>query len=172
MQFRSSGDNRVYLHPRKMISSSLCYPECGVARPWPVTGAANQPCVRQCPDSEVVIRPSPVVVTIPGPILSNFPQHSEVGAVGAPVVGPGYGGSFGWGGYGSPYGGLYGLGGYGGYGGLYGSGGYGGYGSRYGYGGLGCYGGLGGYLGGYGYGGLGGSGVSCHRYLSGSCGPC
>ncbi|XP_044883660.1 claw keratin-like [Mauremys mutica] len=143
-----------------MTCSSLCYPECGVARPCPVTGTCNEPCVRQCQDSEVVIRPSPVVVTIPGPILSNFPQHSAVGAVGAPVVGPGYGGSFGWGGYGGHYGGLYGLGGYGGYGG------------HYGYGGLCGYGGHCGYLGGYGYGGLCGSGVSCHRYLSGNCGPC
>nr|CAQ57684.1 beta-keratin-like protein [Pseudemys nelsoni] len=139
-----------------MTFSSLCYPECGVARPCPVTGTCNEPCVRQCQDSEVVIRPSPVVVTLPGPIMSNFPQHSGVGAVGAPVVGPGFGGSFGHGGYG--YGGLYG--------GLYGLGGYGGYGGHYGYGGLG------GYLGGYGYGGLCGSGVSCHRYLSGNCGPC
>ncbi|XP_044883632.1 claw keratin-like isoform X2 [Mauremys mutica] len=151
---------RVYLHPRKMTCSSLCYPECGVARPCPVTGTCNEPCVRQCQDSEVVIRPSPVVVTLPGPILSNFPQYSAVGAVGAPVVGPGYGGSFGWGGYGGHYGGLYGLGGYGGYGG------------HYGYGGLCGYGGHCGYLGGYGYGGLCGSGVSCHRYLSGNCGPC
>ncbi|XP_039345724.1 claw keratin-like [Mauremys reevesii] len=172
-----------------MTCSSLCYPECGVARPCPVTGTCNEPCVRQCQDSEVIIRPSPVVVTIPGPILSNFPQHSAVGAVGAPVVGPGFGGTFGPGGfgYGGRYGGWYGLGGYGGYGypygygglgygghygGWYGLGGYGGYGYPYGYGGLGCYGGLGGYLGGYGFGGVCGSGVSCHRYLSGNCGPC
>ncbi|CAM5174634.1 unnamed protein product, partial [Eretmochelys imbricata] len=109
-----------------MSCSSLCYPECGVARPSPVSGSFNEPCVRQCPDSEVVIRPSPVVVTIPGPILSNFPQQSEVAAVGAPVVGAGYGGSFGLGGlygYGGRYSGLYGLGGLGGYGGHYGYGG-------------------------------------------------
>ncbi|XP_039369503.1 claw keratin-like [Mauremys reevesii] len=172
-----------------MSCSSLCYPECGVARPSAVSGSCNEPCVRQCPDSEVIIRPSPVAVTIPGPILSTFPQHSEVGAVGAPVVGPGYGGSFGYGGlngYGGAYGGLYGYGGLGGYGGHYGYGGLCGYGGRYGYGGLsgyggrygglcgygGGYGGLCGYGGGYGYGGACGSGVSCHRYLSGSCTPC
>uniref|UniRef100_A0A8C4VJ40 Beta-keratin-like protein n=1 Tax=Gopherus evgoodei TaxID=1825980 RepID=A0A8C4VJ40_9SAUR len=111
-----------------MTFSSLWYPECGVARPSPVTGSSNEPCVRQCPDSEVVIRPSPVVVTLPGPILSNFPQQSEVATVGAPVVGAGFGGSFGLGGlygYGGHYGGLYGL--YG-YRGLWG---YGGYGRRY-----------------------------------------
>ncbi|XP_043355780.1 claw keratin-like [Dermochelys coriacea] len=122
-----------------MTFSSLCYPDCGVARPSPVTGSCNEPCVRQCPDSEVLIRPSPVVVTLPGPSLSNFPQHSGVGAIGAPVVGPGFGGSLGHEGlygYVDPYGGLYGLGGYGGYGGCYG------------------YGGLGGYLGGYGHGGV------------------
>uniref|UniRef100_A0A8C3HWL0 Keratin n=1 Tax=Chrysemys picta bellii TaxID=8478 RepID=A0A8C3HWL0_CHRPI len=122
-----------------MTFSSLCYPECGVARPSPVTGSCNEPCVRQCQDSQVVIRPSPVVVTLPGPIMSNFPQHSAVGAVGAPVVGAGFGGSYGLGGLngsGGQYGGLSGLGGYGGYGGL-------------------C-----------------GSGVSCHRYLSGSGGLC
>uniref|UniRef100_A0A674K2C7 Keratin n=1 Tax=Terrapene triunguis TaxID=2587831 RepID=A0A674K2C7_9SAUR len=90
-----------------MSCSSLCYPECGVARPSPVSGSCNEPCVRQCPDSEVLIRPSPVAVTLPGPILSTFPQQSEVGAVGAPVVGAGYGGSFG------GYGGLCGYGGYG-----------------------------------------------------------
>uniref|UniRef100_A0A674J9B8 Keratin n=1 Tax=Terrapene triunguis TaxID=2587831 RepID=A0A674J9B8_9SAUR len=146
-----------------MISSSLCYPECGAARPCPVTGSCNEPCVRPCQDSEVVIKPSPVVMTLPGPIMSHYPQESVVGALGSPVVGPGFGGSFG-------HGGLYGYGGR--YGGWYGLGGYGGYCGPYGYGSLGGYGGLGGYLGGYGYGGICGSGVSCHRYLSGSCGPC
>ncbi|CAM4485002.1 unnamed protein product, partial [Lepidochelys olivacea] len=97
-----------------MSFSSLCNPECGVARPSPITGSYNVPCVRQCPDSEVLIRPSPVVVTLPGPILSTFPQHTGVGAIGAPVVEAGFGGSFGLGGlYGSGghYGGLSGLGG-------------------------------------------------------------
>nr|XP_023970237.1 claw keratin-like [Chrysemys picta bellii] len=145
-----------------MTFSSLCYPECGVARPCPVTGTCNEPCVRQCQDSEVVIRPSPVVVTLPGPILSNFPQHSAVGAVGAPVVGPGFGGSFGHGGYG--YGGLYG--------GLYGLGGYGGYGGHYGYGGLWGHGGYCGYPGLYGYGGLWGYGGYGRRYLGERCGTC
>uniref|UniRef100_A0A674JGE9 Keratin n=1 Tax=Terrapene triunguis TaxID=2587831 RepID=A0A674JGE9_9SAUR len=98
---------QVYLHHSKMSCSSLCYPECGVARPSPVSGTCNDQCIRQCADSKVLIKPSPVVVTLPGPILSTFPQQSGVGAIGAPVVGPGYGGSFG--GYG-------GLGGYGGYG--------------------------------------------------------
>ncbi|CAM4484674.1 unnamed protein product, partial [Lepidochelys olivacea] len=124
-----------------MSFSSQCNPECGVAQPSPVTGSYNVPCVRQCPDSEVLIRPSPVVVTLPGPILSTFPQHTGVGAIGAPVVGAGFGGSF-------SSGGLYGSGGY--YGGLSGLGGYGGS------------GGIGGSLGGYGSRGICGSGVSRH----------
>uniref|UniRef100_A0A8C0IYX3 Keratin n=1 Tax=Chelonoidis abingdonii TaxID=106734 RepID=A0A8C0IYX3_CHEAB len=64
----------------------ICYPLCPTL--------SNEPCIRQCPDSEVVIRPSAVVVTLPGPILSNFPQHSAVGAIRAPVVGPDFEGSF------------------------------------------------------------------------------
>ncbi|NXF12857.1 KRSC protein, partial [Smithornis capensis] len=91
----------------------------GVARPQPLADSGNEPCVRQCPDSTTVIQPPAVVVTLPGPILSSFPQDSVVGSAGAPVLG-GSGGSLG-------YGGLWGSGGYGslGYGGLWGSGGYG-----------------------------------------------
>uniref|UniRef100_A0A8C5F0Z0 Keratin n=1 Tax=Gopherus evgoodei TaxID=1825980 RepID=A0A8C5F0Z0_9SAUR len=102
-----------------VCNSSNCYflLKCGVAQSSPVTDSCNEPCVRQCPDSEVVIKPSPVVVTLPGPILSNFPQQSEVAAIGAPVVGAGLGGH---------YGGLYGLGRLGGYRGLYGLYGFGG----------------------------------------------
>ncbi|XP_030390234.1 scale keratin-like isoform X2 [Gopherus evgoodei] len=164
-----------------MTVSSLCYPECGVARLSPVTGSFNEPCIRQCPDSEVVIRSSPVVVTLPGPILSNFPQESEVAAVGAPVVGAGFGSSFSLGGlygYGGRYGGLYGLGRLGEYRGLYrywrllGHGEYCGYPGLYGYGGLLGYGGHCGYPGLYGYGGLWGYGGYGRRYLGGYCGPC
>ncbi|NXL67611.1 KRCL protein, partial [Chordeiles acutipennis] len=67
-----------------MSCSSLCVPSCGVVAPTPLADATNEPCVRQCPDSTVLIRPSPVVVTLPGPILSSFPQGSVVGSVGAP----------------------------------------------------------------------------------------
>ncbi|NXV70975.1 KRCL protein, partial [Atlantisia rogersi] len=131
-----------------MSCSSLSIPSCGVAAPAPLADTANEPCVRQCPDSTVVIQPPASVITMPGPILSNFPQHSVVGSAGAPGVGAGYGGTFG--GRGG-YGGYGGLGGYGGYGGWYGGlGGYGGwYGGLGGYGGYGWCGGLGGY-GGYG----------------------
>ncbi|XP_064588553.1 claw keratin-like isoform X2 [Zonotrichia leucophrys gambelii] len=139
-----------------MSCSSLCVPTCGVATPAPLADTCNEPCVRQCPDSTVVIQPPASVVTFPGPILSSFPQQSAVGSAGAPYVGAGSGGAFG------------SRGGYGGYGAL---GGYGGYGGRGGYGGWGC----GGY-GGWGYGGLGNCGYggwsSGHRYLNGNCGPC
>ncbi|XP_064588571.1 claw keratin-like isoform X1 [Zonotrichia leucophrys gambelii] len=155
-----------------MSCSSLCVPTCGVATPAPLADTCNEPCVRQCPDSTVVIQPPASVITFPGPILSSFPQQSAVGSAGAPYVGAGSGGAFGSrGGYGG-YGALGGYGGYGGWGygsrGLYGGWGYGG---RGGYGGWGC----GGY-GGWGYGGLGNCGYggwsSGHRYLNGNCGPC
>ncbi|KFZ47266.1 Claw keratin, partial [Antrostomus carolinensis] len=93
-----------------MSCSSLCVPSCGVVAPAPLAGTINEPCVRQCPDSMVVIQPPPVVVTMPGVILSSFPQDTVVGSVGAPGVGGGFGGTFGGrGGFGS-------LGGYGGFG--------------------------------------------------------
>ncbi|XP_040395059.1 claw keratin-like [Cygnus olor] len=144
-----------------MSCSSLCAPVCGVAAPAPVADSANEPCVRQCPDSTVVIQPPATVLTLPGPILSSFPQHAMVSSAGVPGVAGGFGGTFG------------GRGGFGDYGGL------GGYGSLLGYGGLGSYGGLLGYGGLGGYGGYGAFG-SCgyggwrrgHRYLSGNCGPC
>ncbi|NWR59953.1 KRCL protein, partial [Bucorvus abyssinicus] len=94
-----------------MSCSSLCAPAGGVAAPAPLADTANEPCVRQCPDSTVVIQPPASVVTIPGPILSNFPQQSVVGSAGVPGVGGGYGGAFG---------GRGGFGGFGGYGGLFG----------------------------------------------------
>lgn len=130
----------------KMSCSSLCAPACGVAAPAPLADSYNEPCVRQCPDSTVVIQPPASVVTFPGPILSSFPQSSVVGSAGVPAVGSGLGGTFGR------------SAGFGGYGGL------GGYGGSYGLGGFGGYGGFGS----CGYGGL----RRGHRYLSGSCGPC
>ncbi|XP_030329969.1 claw keratin-like [Strigops habroptila] len=135
-----------------MSCSSLCAPSCGVAAPCPLADTTNEPCVRQCPSSSVVIQPPATVVTFPGPILSSFPQHSAVGSAGVPAIAGGSGGSFGGrGGYG-------GSGGYGGYGGLGGYGGYGGYGSCGGYGGFG----------GCGYGGWGRGLMS----FGGSCGSC
>ncbi|EOA93757.1 Claw keratin, partial [Anas platyrhynchos] len=87
-----------------MSCSSLCVPLCGVAAPAPLADSANEPCVRQCPDSTVVIQPPATVLTLPGPILSSFPQHAVVGSAGVPAVAGGFGGSFGgrgaFGGYG------------------------------------------------------------------------
>ncbi|NXW51633.1 KRCL protein, partial [Nyctiprogne leucopyga] len=79
----------------RMSCSSPCVPSCGVVAPAPLADATNEPCMRQCPDTTVVIRPPPVVVTLPGPILSTFPRYGVVGSVGAPSVGGGYGGTFG-----------------------------------------------------------------------------
>ncbi|NWV37247.1 KRCL protein, partial [Grantiella picta] len=85
---------------------SCCVPSCGVCPTCPLADSCNEPCVRQCPDSTVVIQPPPAVVTFPGPILTSNPQQSAVGSSGAPYVGGGgFGGSSGR------------RGGYGGYGG-------------------------------------------------------
>ncbi|NWH62303.1 KRCL protein, partial [Geococcyx californianus] len=78
-----------------MSCSSPCVPSCGVAAPAPLADSCNEPCVRQCPDSQVVIQPPATVVTFPGPILSSFPQRSVVGSAGVPTVGGGSGGTFG-----------------------------------------------------------------------------
>ncbi|NXV05802.1 KRCL protein, partial [Cettia cetti] len=78
---------------------SCCVPSsCGVATPAPLADTRNEPCVRQCPDSTVLIQPPASVVTFPGPILSSFPQQSTVGSAGAPYVSGGFGGSAGRGG--------------------------------------------------------------------------
>ncbi|XP_026719709.1 feather keratin-like [Athene cunicularia] len=69
-----------------MSCYDLCPPtSCG---PTPLANSCNEPCVRQCQDSTYVIQPSPVVVTLPGPILSSFPQNTTVGssASAAPIA--------------------------------------------------------------------------------------
>ncbi|NXN01790.1 KRSC protein, partial [Sylvia borin] len=53
-----------------------------VSCPQPIAESFNEPCVQQCADSRALILPPPVVVTIPGPILSTFPQDSVVGSTG------------------------------------------------------------------------------------------
>ncbi|NWV56083.1 KRCL protein, partial [Daphoenositta chrysoptera] len=74
---------------------SCCVPTCGLAPTCPLADSCNEPCVRQCPDSTVVIQPPASVVTFPGPILSSYPQQSSVGSSGVPCVGGGSGGSSG-----------------------------------------------------------------------------
>ncbi|XP_064898813.1 feather keratin B-4 [Columba livia] len=74
---------QVNLHPAAMSCYDLCRP-CG---PTPLANSCNEPCVRQCQDSRVIIEPSPVVVTLPGPILSSFPQNTAVGSSTSAAVG-------------------------------------------------------------------------------------
>ncbi|KAI1230239.1 hypothetical protein IHE44_0010204 [Lamprotornis superbus] len=64
--------------------SKYCTKPCG---PTPLANSCNECCVRQCQDSHVAIQPSPVVVTLPGPILSSFPQNTVVGSSTSAAVG-------------------------------------------------------------------------------------
>ncbi|OXB51822.1 UNVERIFIED_CONTAM: hypothetical protein H355_001459 [Colinus virginianus] len=91
-----------------------CLPRlpCQPCGPTPLANSCNEPCVRQCQDSHVVIQPSPAVVTLPGPILSSFPQNTAVGSSTSAAVGsilssegvPINSGGFGFSGFGSRYG--------------------------------------------------------------------
>ncbi|NXF58701.1 KRF1 protein, partial [Ciccaba nigrolineata] len=59
------------------------YNQCLSCQPCsqiPLVRAAMSPCVRQCQNSTIIIEPSPMVVTLPGPILSSFPQNIVVGS--------------------------------------------------------------------------------------------
>ncbi|XP_071674152.1 feather keratin Cos1-2-like [Patagioenas fasciata] len=71
--------NQVNLCPRDMSCCNPCVP-CQPCGPTPLANSCNEPCVRQCQSSNIVIQPSPVVVTLPGPILSSFPQNTVVGS--------------------------------------------------------------------------------------------
>ncbi|NXO09759.1 KRF2 protein, partial [Oriolus oriolus] len=67
-----------------------CYTSCRPCQPCgptPLANSCNECCVRQCQDSTVAIQPSPVVVTLPGPILSSFPQNTVVGSSTSAAVG-------------------------------------------------------------------------------------
>ncbi|NXW52222.1 KRFB protein, partial [Nyctiprogne leucopyga] len=63
-----------------------CRP-CQPCGPTPLANSCNEPCCLQCQDSTVTIQPSPVVVTLPGPILSSFPQNTAVGSSTSAAVG-------------------------------------------------------------------------------------
>ncbi|XP_010224829.1 PREDICTED: feather beta keratin-like [Tinamus guttatus] len=68
-----------------MSCYDVCPPtQCG---PTPLANSCNEPCVRQCQDSTYVIQPSPVAVTLPGPILSSFPQNTAVGSSASAAAG-------------------------------------------------------------------------------------
>ncbi|XP_054049352.1 feather keratin-like [Rissa tridactyla] len=71
------------LHTTDMACNNLCRP-CG---PTPLANSCNEPCVRQCEASRVVIQPSTVQVTLPGPILTSFPQSTFVGSSASAAVG-------------------------------------------------------------------------------------
>ncbi|XP_071305876.1 feather beta keratin-like [Agelaius tricolor] len=108
-----------------------CYNRCSPCGPTPLANSCNEPCALQCQDSRVIINPSPVLVTLPGPIMTSFPQNTAVGSTSSAALGTelsvqGQPISGGFGGFG------YGLG--------YGRG------FGYGLGGLGCYGRRGGYI--------------------------
>ncbi|NXF66371.1 feather keratin 4-like [Strix aluco] len=68
-----------------MSSYDLCPPT--PCAPTPLANSCNEPCVRQCQESTYVIQPPPVVVTLPGPILSSFPQNTAVGSSTSAAVG-------------------------------------------------------------------------------------
>ncbi|XP_064250105.1 feather beta keratin-like [Passer domesticus] len=109
-----------------------CYDCCRPCGPTPLANSCNQPCALQCQDSRVIIDPAPVLVTLPGPIMTSFPQSTAVGSTSSAALGTelsvqGQPISGGFGGFGLGYGHGYGYGcGFG-------------YGQGYGYG-LGCYG--------------------------------
>ncbi|XP_068252314.1 feather keratin 1-like [Nyctibius grandis] len=98
-----------------------CYDSCRPCGPTPLANSCNEPCVRQCEASRVVIQPPAVLVTLPGPILSSFPQNTAVGssssaavgselsALGVPISSGGFGYGYGFGGLGCFNGGLRGC---------------------------------------------------------------
>ncbi|NXN94063.1 KRFB protein, partial [Rhinopomastus cyanomelas] len=53
-----------------MACNNLCSP-CG---PNLLANSCNEPCVRQCQDSRVIMEPPALMVTMLGPILTSFPQ--------------------------------------------------------------------------------------------------
>ncbi|XP_051490226.1 feather keratin Cos2-2-like [Apus apus] len=76
----------VQLQPQCMSCYNQCLPyqPCSLAL---LANSYNEPCVRQCQDCSIVIQPSLVVVTLPGPILSSFLQSTTVGSSTSTAVG-------------------------------------------------------------------------------------
>ncbi|NXU11025.1 KRFJ protein, partial [Pardalotus punctatus] len=66
-----------------------CYRPCPAfsCGPVPLAISCNKPCVQQCADSTVYIESFLVVVTMPGPILTSFPQSTAVGSSLSAAVG-------------------------------------------------------------------------------------
>ncbi|XP_067167912.1 feather keratin Cos2-3-like [Apteryx mantelli] len=80
------GQVQVHLQPPDMSCYDQCQP-CQPCGPTPLANSCNEPCVRQCQASIVVIQPSPMVVILPGTILSSFPQNTVVGSSTSAAVG-------------------------------------------------------------------------------------
>ncbi|RMC01545.1 hypothetical protein DUI87_21986 [Hirundo rustica rustica] len=78
--------DQVHLQPQDMSCNTQCRP-CQPCGPTPLANSCNEPCVRQCQNSTVVIEPPAVLVTLPGPILSSFPQNTVVGSSTSAAVG-------------------------------------------------------------------------------------
>ncbi|XP_059715420.1 feather beta keratin-like [Haemorhous mexicanus] len=94
-----------------------CHKRCSPCGPTPLANSCNEPCALQCQDSHVIINPSPVLITLPGPIMTSFPQNTAVGSTSSAALGTELNAQ------GQPISGGFGFGGFG-----------------YGLGGLGCYG--------------------------------
>ncbi|XP_046781267.1 uncharacterized protein LOC121111612 [Gallus gallus] len=63
---------------RDVVLQTLCPIPLRCLWPNPLASSCSEPCVARCADSTVFIEASPVVVTLPGPILTSFPQkHSR-----------------------------------------------------------------------------------------------
>ncbi|KAK4805643.1 hypothetical protein QYF61_022401 [Mycteria americana] len=69
-----------------LLLGNQCLP-CWPCDPTPLANSCNEPYVMQCQYSTVVIEPPPVVVALPGPILSSFPQNTVVGSSTSAAVG-------------------------------------------------------------------------------------
>nr|XP_021150735.1 feather keratin Cos2-3-like [Columba livia] len=81
-----TGMQKVQLQTQDMSCYDQCQ-SCQPCGPTPLANSCTEPCVRQCQSSTIVIQPAPVVVTLPGPILSSFPQNTVVGSSTSAAVG-------------------------------------------------------------------------------------
>uniref|UniRef100_A0A493TZK1 Keratin n=1 Tax=Anas platyrhynchos platyrhynchos TaxID=8840 RepID=A0A493TZK1_ANAPP len=73
------GDRLLVMHPHVLL------PPCPLSQVNLLP--PDMSCYDQCQNSTIVIQPSPVVVTLPGPILSSFPQNTVVGSSTSAAVG-------------------------------------------------------------------------------------
>ncbi|XP_067148681.1 feather beta keratin-like [Apteryx mantelli] len=64
-----------------------CYDLCSPCGPTPLANSCSEPCVRQCEHSRIAIQPPTLLVTLPGPILTSFPQNTALGSTTAAALG-------------------------------------------------------------------------------------